>query len=198
MPKNITGDLLALSRRPPTPDQYRAALSGLRPHAVRGAAVIAAAQLDFALFVALISKLKPLSREDMYIFENDGPYATTAQKIDACYSLGIIGPKSKKETKTINRVRNAFSHATANVTFGTDAIEAAIRSLNTMELFPEFSDTRQYRRSDFLWRTTKDRYVTSIKIYCEKLLKYYEEMRRPATIIKNGIASMRWTPEPLP
>jgi hypothetical protein len=56
--------------------------------------LIAAARLDYALEVALLSRMRPLSHgQSKRLFEGYGPLATFSAKIDLGYALSIFDEK---------------------------------------------------------------------------------------------------------
>jgi hypothetical protein len=199
MARSLTSALSDLIRKEPTPAELHAAFIGLEPHALRGAALAAAAQLDFALTVTLTVKLRPLDRTEYnYLFGPDGPYATTHNRIHILYSLGIIGRRSKKELQLLQRIRNVFAHAVVPVDYDTAAIADACNSLETIVLFDEYANPEYYPSEDFPWHTAKDKYTTSLRIYADRLFVYHGEETNPTTDIKDGLLLSNLRPTPLP
>jgi hypothetical protein len=99
----------------------------------------------------------------------------------------------------LQRIRNAFAHATKPIDFNTLEIQAACDMLETMEIFPEYQNRRKYPKRDFPWSLHKDKYTTALRIYVDQLFRYYVEVREGKTDIKGGFITHLFTrTAPLP
>jgi len=95
----------------------------------------------------------------MFNLPNDmAPIGTFAAKISLGYALGIYEQHIRDELKLINAIRNAFAHATSEVDFTNDKIEAACACL---WLPTKLKDAGKLDRQED-W-DTKERYMTSAK-----------------------------------
>jgi DNA-binding MltR family transcriptional regulator len=98
-------------------------------------AIIWASTLDNALCLAILTKMRHLSR-DMKdrIFDGYGPLSTFAAKIDIAYALEIIPQEFYDSLRIINRVRVRFAHSKHFLSFQDPDISAMIDSLPSLDL----------------------------------------------------------------
>jgi hypothetical protein len=57
--------------------------------------------------------------------DQPGVVRSLADKIFLAYVLGVIGPKTRKDLRSIRQIRNVFAHAKRHVDFGTPEIHEA-------------------------------------------------------------------------
>ena len=93
-------------------------------------AIVGATGLDEALEGALLTKMRPLSR-DMKdrLFDGYGPLANFAAKIDLAFALEIITKDLYDVLRTVNNVRVAFAHSKRVKTFNDPDVSGLLRSL---------------------------------------------------------------------
>jgi len=93
-------------------------------------AIVGATGLDEALEGALLTKMRPLSR-DMKdrLFDGYGPLANFAAKIDLAFALEIITKDLYDVLRTVNNVRVAFAHSKRVQTFNDPHVSGLLRSL---------------------------------------------------------------------
>jgi DNA-binding MltR family transcriptional regulator len=98
-------------------------------------AIIAAAELDNALQLAILAKMCRLS-SDMKerIFDGYGPLNNFAAKIDIAYALGIIPHEFYESLRKINKIRVKFAHSKTFLNFQYHEISAIIDSLPNLDL----------------------------------------------------------------
>lgn len=75
------------------------------------AILMVSARLDAALKIALLSKMRPLSkRAKENIFEGYGPLASFSAKRDMAYALSVFDEETYSDLKVIKKIRNVFAH----------------------------------------------------------------------------------------
>lgn len=93
-------------------------------------AIVGAAGMDERLEGALLSKLRPLSREmKARLFDGYGPLANFAAKIDMAYALEIIPNDIYETLRNINRVRVAFAHPKTVISFSDPKVVEILNNL---------------------------------------------------------------------
>lgn len=101
-------------------------------------AIIGASELDNALELALLAKMRILSREMRdRIFDGYGPLSTFAAKIDIAYALEIIPQEFYDSLRKINKIRVKFAHPKFFLNFQDPEISAIIDSLPNLDLAVE-------------------------------------------------------------
>jgi DNA-binding MltR family transcriptional regulator len=98
-------------------------------------AIIWASELDNALELALLSKMRRLN-SDMKekIFDGYGPLSNFAGKIDIAYALEIVSNDFYDSLRKINKVRVKFAHPKKFLSFEDTEISAIIDSLPNLDL----------------------------------------------------------------
>jgi DNA-binding MltR family transcriptional regulator len=111
----------------PPPDDVKVILDGFDQESDRAAALVAGALLDTALERLVRHSLKTDDKEVIsLLFQQRGPLGDFHSKILIARGFGIIDSRIAFELNVIRSVRNVFAHATANLTFETPEISAAI------------------------------------------------------------------------
>lgn len=77
----------------------------------RGAVLLGAARLDFALERLLKGAMQPHVGGDDNLFDSDRPLATFSAKIALAYRLGLIEKPVEHALQMIRKVRNEFAHS---------------------------------------------------------------------------------------
>lgn len=77
----------------------------------RGAVLLGAARLDFALERLLKGAMHPHIGGDDNLFDSDRPLGTFSAKIALAYRLGLIEKPVEHALQMIRRVRNEFAHS---------------------------------------------------------------------------------------
>jgi hypothetical protein len=89
----------------------------------RAVAITLAALLEGALESALSYRLGRLSIEDAKdLFGGNGPLGSFSAKNRIGAAIKILGPNTRKEINCIRDIRNAFAHATKDISFATKEI----------------------------------------------------------------------------
>jgi hypothetical protein len=89
----------------------------------RGAAILAATNLENALSYAIEAKLKPSESQYDELFGMGGPVGTFSNKIILAHALGLFGPDTRHNLELVRSIRNTFAHARIPVVFETEAIK---------------------------------------------------------------------------
>jgi hypothetical protein len=91
-------------------------------------AIYCASELDNALELILLSKMRTLNRDlKDHLFDGYGPLSTFSAKIDISYALQLIPQDVYKSLKTINKIRNKFAHTRTYLNFDDHEISQLIR-----------------------------------------------------------------------
>lgn len=106
-----------------------------------GVAIVGAAIIEEQILRALLTKMRPLSREmDKGLFDGYGPLSSFSGKIDMAYALQIITKETYNDLTTIRRLRNKFAHSMSLLNFNSVEIRALFKQ------FSAFDDaTRDYQ-----------------------------------------------------
>jgi hypothetical protein len=103
-------------------------------------AIVGAAGMDERLEGALLSKLRPLSREMKgRIFDGYGPLANFAAKIDMAYALEIISKEIYDTLRNINRIRVVFAHPKTVISSSDPKVAVILNNLGLDTGTPEVS-----------------------------------------------------------
>jgi hypothetical protein len=102
----------------------------------RGAAILAATNVEIALRYALARRLTVKTDQDERIFGLGAPLSTFDNKIRIAYALEIFGDQTKTNLDIVREIRNAFAHAHIPITFKTDQVKNACKLLIVQELLP--------------------------------------------------------------
>lgn len=97
----------------------------------RTCALVGASLIERSLTILLLSKMKPLSKsevEDLF-YSRTALLQTFAAKSDLGHVLGAITPAEKSILDNIRRIRNAFAHALAAITFDHELVAKVCKSL---------------------------------------------------------------------
>jgi len=89
----------------------------------RGAAILAATNVEIALRYALVRRLTVKEDQHGLFFGSGSPLSTFDQKIRIAYALEIFGQKTKINLDLVREIRNAFAHAHIPITFETDQVK---------------------------------------------------------------------------
>jgi DNA-binding MltR family transcriptional regulator len=131
------GDELRRLMRIPPPADVKLILDSFDKESDRAAALVAGSLLDTALERLVRQSLKTKDKEIVnLLFQQRGPMGDFHSKILIARGFGVIDAKVAFELNVVRSVRNVFAHATANLSFDTPEIRAAIeRSELTKVLF---------------------------------------------------------------
>ncbi len=92
----------------------------------RGAAILAATFLERSLEYALSRRLPIVDDESFYaVFDNEGPLSTFDNKLRMARALKVIGAFTDKNIGLVNKIRNAFAHASIPIVFATKEVSDA-------------------------------------------------------------------------
>lgn len=96
----------------------------VKEHNDRGAAVIGASIVEWALEQILVVQFRPLSSDDYArLFQGDsGPLSTLSAKTKLAYALGSCSKEERNEIDCIRDIRNAFAHALVPLSFKTKEV----------------------------------------------------------------------------
>lgn len=101
----------------------------------RAIAILLAAHLERAVELGITARLKNNDHKtQLELYSERGPLGTFSGKIAMAYALGMIDATTRAELDSIRAVRNAFAHATADISFSTDVIAAECKKLNPLRL----------------------------------------------------------------
>lgn len=102
------------------------------------AALLAAAQLDFALQEAItdVFVASALDQNER-LFGGGAPLGSTEAKAHLCYALGIIGPITRDDIVSICRIRNLFAHTVVPLDFNVEAIKNKCTSMKAIIAYQE-------------------------------------------------------------
>ena len=95
----------------------------------RGAALIAAAALDFELGELLRDLLVDNSKVANEMLAQSRPLASFSTRIDMVYLLGWMDPAVRRELHFIRKIRNEFGHTYDDVTFSSPKIKSLCEHL---------------------------------------------------------------------
>jgi DNA-binding MltR family transcriptional regulator len=108
----------------------------------RGVAILACVFLDDALKNALLHKMIPLQKEELnYLFEQNGPLSSFANKTALAYSFGIIHAETKENIDRVRSIRNAFAHGKRSMKFDTTEVSELCGKINLIDKFPTPRET---------------------------------------------------------
>jgi hypothetical protein len=97
-------------------------LAGKKGYDDLAAAIIFGSFLEKALEIALSSHLAPDTWKRMFSYDDDGPLATFAAKINMAHGLRVYDDRMRKDLVWIKNIRNAFAHVRVRIDFNTEAI----------------------------------------------------------------------------
>jgi DNA-binding MltR family transcriptional regulator len=93
-------------------------------------AIVGAAGMEERLEGALLTKLRPLSRQMKdRLFDGYGPLASFSAKIDMAYALEIIPKEIYDTLRNINRIRVAFAHPKTVISFTDEKVSPILNNL---------------------------------------------------------------------
>ena len=99
----------------------------------RATAVILGSILETALESLLKATLRPQLNSDdkRVLFDFDGPLGTFSSKTILAFSIGVIGPISRRDLDLIRLLRNEFAHSRRHFKFSTPEVSEVCRHLQT-------------------------------------------------------------------
>lgn len=124
--------LKALSRKQPGLGEIFDIFHALSTEADRAMTILACAQIENALEGAIESRLiATLSENDRArLFEGDNPISTFSAKIKVGFALGIYGHETRADLNCVRDIRNAFAHSRIAISFKTEPVAEACKTLN--------------------------------------------------------------------
>lgn len=153
-----------------TLDDIHAFFEALAKGDDRTAALLAATQVEDAVFRLLLHKMRDdLSTDHRNrLFGDSAPLGTHGSRIRLAYALGCFGPITYNDLDIIRRIRNAFAHAPRDINFNTDAVKDACNLLKMPEISEAIyiSEGFAHRRID----TPRKRYISACEIYESALI----------------------------
>src|SRR5712692_31282 len=102
----------------------------------RGAAILAATNVEIALRYALSRRLTLQKDQHECMFGLDSPLGTFDHKIRIAHALEVFGQQTKKNLDLVRAIRNAFAHAHVPITFETEQVKSVCKFLVIPELLP--------------------------------------------------------------
>src|SRR4051794_24166820 len=113
-----------LSHSPLTASEIEEHNSELLVGSDRAVALIACANLENALVLALRARLVPMNETevDAFFYGQTAVLPNFASQIKMEYAIGIYGHKLKKALDTIRNIRNQFAHSVRVIDFDNDLI----------------------------------------------------------------------------
>ena len=130
--KSVSDALRSLSRKPTTPEHFKAYFAEVSAEKNdRGAAILMAAIVENALQIAIERRLSIGEGEYDLLFGNDGSISTFSDKIRIGSALAIYGEKTKGTLNLLRHLRNAFAHAQVPINFMTEQV---VKACNIMEV----------------------------------------------------------------
>jgi hypothetical protein len=112
-----------------------------KEHQDRAAVLVCASLLEQVLEDAIWAHAVPHAHDQKQAFfsgagDQPGVVRSLADKIFLAYVLGVIGPETRKDLRSIRQIRNVFAHAKRHVDFGTPEIrEACVFSIRETNLW---------------------------------------------------------------
>lgn len=103
----------------------------------RGAAILLASWLEEELGDCLRSKFIDSQKNNLQVFNANGPLSTFSSKIELSYLMGFISEKNYKNLKKIKNIRNDFAHSVLDkhlnsMSFESDSIKDRCYSLDSI------------------------------------------------------------------
>jgi hypothetical protein len=125
--------------------EWVCALADIRMGSDREAAILATSMIDRALEFALIEKFVELTEaQKEAIFEGMGPLSSFSAKIKLAHALGVAGDQAKSDLERIRKIRNAFAHSFAPITFDTPEVSVLCARIvfptMTKEIIPKIDE----------------------------------------------------------
>lgn len=134
--------LKKLSRQfPATQEMFDMLLEITRQNSDRSTAITYSALLERGLEELVASKMAWPTEESnaaverKALFEGDAPLSTFSAKTRLGYALGLYNKLVRDDLDTIREIRNAFAHATTNITFATDEVSVVVSRLKLHHAF---------------------------------------------------------------
>lgn len=111
--------LNALTRILPTRDQADEFLAELVSDNHRTSALVGCSVIEQALRTLLLSKMPNLTENesDALFYDKHATLASLSSRIEVAYALGAIDSAERDDLNRIRRIRNAFAHSPAPLTF---------------------------------------------------------------------------------
>ena len=105
----------------------------------RGAAILAATNVENALQYALRRRLVVKEAQYESLFGLNSPLGTFDNKIRVAFAVKIFGEQTERNLELIRVIRNTFAHAHIPITFETEQVKDVCKFLVVPELLPPFS-----------------------------------------------------------
>jgi DNA-binding MltR family transcriptional regulator len=152
--------LRKLSRRFPAPLETRNILDALDKEPDRSVAIVSASLLEAALERLLIRKFTCFDNDLLgRLFQNRGPLSDFHCKILIATAFGAISTGTAEELHAIKAIRNAFAHASANITFDTQEVAKEVDNLGILKVFAE-----QGKKYGFIPAPDKDGFILVVRV----------------------------------
>lgn len=126
----------------------------------RSVAIMAAADVEHALELALVNQFVPLSNGRFKeLFERDGPLTSFSAKIKIASAMGLFGDGIRAELNRIRDIRNAFAHARRPILFSTRRIADECQKLRFFEMFDTHESIRNMKADAWPPTDPRQRYL---------------------------------------
>jgi hypothetical protein len=97
----------------------------------RAIAIVGAAFVEYALKIAILSRLRPLKKAEVVeLFEGESaPLRSFSGRIRLGHAMGIFGQVTRNDLERMRAVRNSFAHASGVLSFDTPEIADLCKGL---------------------------------------------------------------------
>jgi hypothetical protein len=112
-----------LSRKIPSPEEYRELSEEILNGSDRSVAIILSAEVERFLEFAILAKFTNIAGKDKLI-GSDGPIATFSRKIQIGYAMGLYNSELRDDLDRIRDVRNDFAHSVMPISFNTSSVRS--------------------------------------------------------------------------
>ena len=137
-------------------DNYHETIETFHNESDRAAAVLAGSFIESYLAKFMKSAMVADVKDEL--FDNNGPFSTYSQRVQASHAFGLIPTGAKRDLELIGKIRNRFAHHPMRSTFDTAPIADWCRELSTAPHIP-VPGTEQDLRSD-----NRNRFITAIAL----------------------------------
>jgi hypothetical protein len=156
-----------LSHQMPSPGEFSRMIDGVDSWDGRAAALVLTALLDSFLEWSLRFTFVPLEPDEFNSLfrESPGHISSFASKIALAHALGIFNRLERKAADNVRHVRNAFAHATSDISFESSAIADFCTAMDPSVLI----EGGEYQAET---NTPRERFTITCLLLCTKLIRY--------------------------
>ena len=115
-------------------DNYQETVQAFHSETDRAAAVLAGSFVE--CFLAKYMRSVMVAEAKNELFDNNGPFATYSQRVQASHAFGIISTSEKRDLELIGKIRNHFAHHPLNAAFNEAPVVDWCNCLSTATVFP--------------------------------------------------------------